>query len=81
MPDSNSNFVDRLSNGDKAILGGSVLLLIAMFLPWYGWDYNFLGTSSSGSVNGFTSWGWLTFLSLIAVVALWVIRGPMSEQA
>lgn len=80
MPDSNSNFVDSLSNGDKTILGGSVVLLIAMFLPWYGYDYSFAGISSSGSVNGFNSWGWLAFLALLALVAFWLLRGPLAES-
>jgi hypothetical protein len=43
--------VDKLSTGDKLIMGGGIAYLICMFLPWYGidgagsnsgWDY-FLG--------------------------------------
>jgi glucan phosphoethanolaminetransferase (alkaline phosphatase superfamily) len=75
-----------MSNGEKAILGGSLVVLIAMFLPWYGWDFNLgnsiLGTTlnNSESVSGFHSWGWITFLGLLFVVALWVVRGPLSDQ-
>jgi len=78
MPDTSSNFLDDLSNGDKAILGGSLVLFIAMFLPWYGADITIGGvTSSSASDNGFYGWGWLVFIALLAVVALWLLRGPM----
>ncbi|HEV7679000.1 MAG TPA: hypothetical protein VGQ42_10575 [Candidatus Dormibacteraeota bacterium] len=69
-------FLEKMSNGEKAVLGGSLLVLIGMFLPWYGID--FLGVSES--VSGFHSWGLLTFLALLAVVAFWVIRGPLADQ-
>src|SRR5260221_3747904 len=78
MPDSSSNFLEDLSNGDKAILGGSLVLFIALFLPWYGADVTIAGvTSSSSNLNGFYGWGWLAFIALLAVVALWLLRGPM----
>jgi hypothetical protein len=78
-------FLEKLSNGEKAILGGSLIVLVSMFLPWYGWDFNFgnsiLGSiNSSGSVDGFNSWGWLTFIGFLFVVILWLVRGPLSDQ-
>ena len=81
MPDNSAgNFLDDLSNGDKAILGGSLVFLIAMFLPWYGADYHFGGFNESASANGFVSWGWLAFIAFLAVIALWLVRGPMSDS-
>jgi hypothetical protein len=81
MPDSNvGSFIDDLSNGDKAFLGGSLILFIAMFLPWYGADVSTPGYSVSDSVNGFHSWGWLTFLILLAAVAFWTIRRFFTKE-
>jgi len=77
----NQDFLGKMTNGERSILGGSVIVLISLFLPWYGWDINLgiLG-SSSDSFNGFHSWGWLTVLALVAVVAFWVIRTFMSDD-
>jgi MFS family permease len=79
-------FLEKMSDGERAILGGSVVVLIAMFLPWWGADWN-LGTfggtslgSQSESVSGFHGWGWITFLALLAVVVFWLLRGPLADQ-
>jgi hypothetical protein len=81
MPDSNAgSFIDDLSNGDKAFLGGSLVLFIAMFLPWYGADVSTVGYSVSESVSGFHSWGWLTFLVLLLVVAFWTVRKYFTKE-
>jgi len=66
----NQDFLAKMSKGDRAIAGGSVIVLVAMFLPWYGWDAG----PFSASVDGFNSWGILTFLALLVVVALWLVR-------
>ena len=77
MPDNAAgNFIDELSNGDKAILGGSLVVLIAMFLPWYSASY----AGFSDSVNGFHRWGLLTFVGWLVVLGLWLLRGPLSGQ-
>lgn len=72
----NQDFLASMSNGDKALAGGSIVVLIAMFLPWYGWDSGYF----SASIDGFNSWGWLTFLGLLAVVAYFVIRNFLTES-
>jgi hypothetical protein len=78
MPDNAAGkFVDELSNGDKVILGGSLVLLIAMFLPWKGVD---LGIYGSATESGFHAWGLLTFIALLCVIALWLLRGPLRSQ-
>ena len=77
MPDNPSgNFIDELSNGDKAVLGGSLVVLIAMFLPWYSASFGGLSDSS----NGFHRWGLLTFVAWLVVLGLWLLRGPLSSQ-
>jgi hypothetical protein len=81
MPDTNAgNFLDDLSNSDKAFLGGSLVLFIAMFLPWYGAEVSSALYSVSESINGFYGWGYLTFVALLAVVAFWVIRKFFSKE-
>jgi hypothetical protein len=78
-------FLEKMLDSEKAILGGSIVVLVALFLPWYGWDFNVgagvLGTlSNSGSFTGFHSWGLLTFIALLFVIAVWLVRGPLSDQ-
>lgn len=73
----NQDFLGKMSDGEKAIAGGSIIVLISLFLPWYGWD---LGPFGSDSVDGFASWGWLTFLALLAVVLFWAARRLFTEQ-
>ncbi|HLG11239.1 MAG TPA: hypothetical protein VI876_05715 [Dehalococcoidia bacterium] len=55
--------LNTLSNGEKLIAGGGVLMLIASFLPWYKYDFSDL---ISVSRNGWQSPG--AFWSLLAVV-------------
>ena len=47
---------------------------ITMFLPWYKISAFFV----SGSVNGFRSWGWLSFLG-IAAVAVSALMGNKEQ--
>src|SRR5258708_40035275 len=78
MPDNAAgNFIDELSNGDKAILGGSIVLLVALFLPWKGVDIAFIGSATE---DGFHAWGLLTFIAFLGVVALWPMRGPLRDK-
>jgi hypothetical protein len=71
-----NDVLSRVTNGDKALAGGSLVVLIALFLPWYGYDAG----PVSASVSGFNSWGWLTFLGLLAVIAFWLIRNMFSDS-
>ena len=73
----NQDFLAKMSNGDKAIAAGSVVVLVSLFLPWYGWD---AGVFGSASVDGFNSWGILTLIALVAVVAFWVIRAYLADS-
>ena len=56
-----------LSGGDLMVVGGSAITLLALLLPW--WD-NGLGSTA----NGLHDWGWLSFLSLLLVAALFTVR-------
>jgi hypothetical protein len=78
----NQDFLGKMTNGEKAILGGSLLVLIFLFFPWYGWDVVSIGffAGQSASFNGFYGWGWLTFLALLAVVGFWVVRTFLADD-
>ena len=58
--------INELSTGEKLVVGGGIVLLIASFLPWY--DIDILGVSFSRS--GWQSPGaiWSVFATLIGVV-------------
>ncbi|HEV7677880.1 MAG TPA: hypothetical protein VGQ42_04880 [Candidatus Dormibacteraeota bacterium] len=57
----------RLTLGDRIVVGGTLVTLVAMLLPW--WDSG-LGVTA----NGFHDWGWLTLLALAGVAMLLVVR-------
>ena len=59
----------RLDLGDWAGIAASTLLLATFFLPWYGISVG----AATFTVNGFRSWGWLTFAALLVVVALFLL--------
>ena len=48
--------IKKLSTIDRVIVGASVIALIAMFLPWYGYSATFGSASVSGFGSGFTGW-------------------------
>jgi len=53
------------------IFGASTLLLfIALFLPWWTASVAYAGAGFSASVNGFDSWGWVTFIAWLASLGL-----------
>jgi hypothetical protein len=67
--------LNSLSNGEKLIAGGGVVLLIASFLPWYSID---LGGLATFSRNGWQSPGaiWSLLAVIIGVVMAGAILGP-----
>jgi protein-S-isoprenylcysteine O-methyltransferase Ste14 len=64
-----------MSNGDRAIVGGSAVVLVGLFLPWQGYDLPALGDS----MNGFHGWGLLTVLAWLLLVGLFVTRTYLHE--
>jgi hypothetical protein len=68
--------VKRLSSIDRVVVGASLVALIAMFLPWYGYSSTFGGASVSGFGSGY---GWFGALLVIAAgVYLGLIRSGSS---
>jgi hypothetical protein len=67
----------KLSVGDQiAALSGAVLLIV-LFLPWYGVDVNVAGFSASESVN---AWEAMSFIDiLLFLVALVAIGVPVAK--
>jgi hypothetical protein len=66
--------ISRLSLGEKLVGVGGIVLLIATFLPWYGWSYSSAFGSASASWNLWNDSNFLAFLVLLAcVVAVGVI--------
>ncbi len=69
--------LSKLSTGDKVIGIGAIVYLIAMFLPWEGYDYNILGASASYSNSGW-SYFWTGILPLL-LIALVVAKVAISR--
>ncbi len=69
--------LNELSNGEKAIGVGGVLMVIASFLPWYKVSIDAGAFSASFSRNGWQSPGalWSVLAVLIAVAMVGVIGG------
>ena len=59
----------KLSVGDQIAAASGLVLLIVLFLPWYGVDVNVGGFSASESVNAWEAMGFIDILLfLIALV-------------
>lgn len=69
--------MNRLTTGQKILLGSGILYLISMFFPWLGADLgefgDLLGDLADVSVNGFA--GGIGLISGIFVIALLVWEG------
>ncbi len=64
----------RLTTGDIVAGVGGVVLLISLFLPWYGVSVDVAGFSASESGSGWEALGFIDILLfLIAVVAIAVV--------
>jgi hypothetical protein len=72
--------LSRLSQGEQVIAVASLVLLIALFFDWLSFSCSgpYCGAAGAGA-TGFHGWGWLTFLALVAVAALLVIRRFLAE--
>jgi len=64
----------RLTTGDIVAGVGGVVLLISLFLPWYGVSVDVAGFSASESGSGWEALGFIDILLfLVAVVAIAVV--------
>ena len=62
--------INALSTGEKLIVAGGIVMLIASFLPWYSYDFGLDGIADiSISRNGWQSPGaiWSILATLVAV--------------
>jgi hypothetical protein len=69
--------VAGMGRGERLVAGGSLALLVGLFLYWIsvscsGPVCGFAGGGGGG--GGFRGWGWLSFLALLCTVGLLVIR-------
>jgi hypothetical protein len=67
--------LSKISKNDWIVVGGFVLMLIAVSLKWYGWSVAFMGqTLASASFSGWHFFlGWFPWLlTLIAAAAVLV---------
>jgi hypothetical protein len=67
--------INSLSNGEKLIAAGGVVLLIASFLPWYSVDFGEFGSIDR---NGWESPGaiWSVLAVIIGVIMAAVVLAP-----
>jgi hypothetical protein len=79
--------ISRRGVGERIAAGAGALLLIALFLPWYGWELVIADVELSGSVS---AWEVLSvvdvMLCLIALVAIAIpaaraAGGPPADRA
>ena len=69
--------LSKLSVGDQVAAVSGIVLLVVMFLPWYGVDVNVAGFSASTSV---TAWEAMSFIDiLLFLVALVAIGVPVAR--
>ncbi len=74
---------DRLDKGDRISLVGAAVLLIALFLPWYGIESDLLGDGPAGdafrqlagniSANAFEAFGILDVVLLLLAIGAGVL--------
>lgn len=60
--------VSRLDRGLQIAGAGGVVLLISLFLPWYGVTASLGGVSISDSANAWEAFGFADFLMFVAAV-------------
>jgi len=75
----------RLTTGDMIAGVGGVVLLISLFLPWYGVSVDVAGFSASESANGWEALGFidiLLFLCSVAAIAIVAAKasGALSDD-
>jgi hypothetical protein len=69
----------KLGIGDQIAAVSGLVLLVVMFLPWYGVDVNVAGLSASTSV---TAWESMSFIDiLLFLVALVAVGVPVAKAS
>ncbi|MCB0974672.1 MAG: hypothetical protein KDB86_08960 [Actinobacteria bacterium] len=63
--------MDKLTTGNKVLVGGAIVLFISMFLPWFSASYAGFTASASGfDVGGMAFFGWLLCTAAAVMVVL-----------
>ena len=62
--------LNRLTTADRIVAGGTLITMIALFLPWYSGTYSAGGLTSHGTVSGTGTHGWLWIEFLLALALL-----------
>jgi hypothetical protein len=71
----------RLTTGDIIAGVGGIVLLISLFLPWYGVSVDVAGFSASESGNGWQALGFIDILLfLIALVTIAVVAARAAAR-
>jgi hypothetical protein len=72
----------KFSREQLVIGGASVVLLIAMFLDWISVSCSgaLCGGAGGGGASGFHGWGWITFLALLGVAGLLLVRTVLADM-
>ncbi len=71
--------MNRFSRGDQVSLGGAVLLLVGLFLPWYGIESGLLGDGpgseilESISANAFEAFDFIDIVLLLLAIGAGVL--------
>lgn len=67
--------------GDKVIGGSALVLVIALFLPWFTVSASLAGLTASGSVDGTQVHGylWIVFILVLLILALLVGRSYLGN--
>ena len=68
----------KLGVGDQIAAVSGLVLLVVMFLPWYGVDVNVAGFSASTSVN---AWEAMSFIDILLFLAALVAIGVPVARA
>lgn len=71
--------MSRLGNGDKIAVAAGAVLLVVLFLPWYGVDAQFANISVSESAN---AWEAMSFIDLLLfLIAAVAIAVPLARAS
>jgi len=71
----------KLSLGDKIAGASGIVLIISLFLPWYGVDVNLGGLSASESASAWEALGFVDILLfLIGLVAVGVVVAKATDN-
>ena len=60
--------LSKLSQNQKIALGGGVLAIISLFLPWYGFSFAGVGANIGAFDSGFFAWAGLVLAIAGAVI-------------